>query len=64
MRFQSEFARFHAAIEAGLPEAAKGLNGYESVQAADDALRMLEDRMNEMERALVAIYQAIRNART
>ena len=53
MLFQSEFARFHAAIEAGVPDAAKGLNGYDSVQAADEALRVLEDRMNAMERALV-----------
>lgn len=62
MQFQTEFARFHAAIEATVRDATKSRNGFDSVQAADDALRVLEDHMNELERALVEIYRSIEAA--
>jgi hypothetical protein len=63
MRFQQEFARFYAAAEVMLYDATKSRGGFSSVEAADDALRVLEARMNEMDRAIVEIYQAIEASR-
>lgn len=45
MRFQEEFARFHAAIEATLLDSSKSREGFDSAHSADDALRVLEDRV-------------------
>lgn len=64
MCFQQEFANFHAAAEAVLRDSAKSSVGFNSVKAADDALRVLEDRVTELDRALAGIYNAIEKAQS
>ena len=62
MKFQQEFSGFHAALETALYDSTKSRGGFATVEAADSALRVLEDRMNELDRALVAIHRAIQDA--
>ena len=62
MQFQQEFAKFYAVAEATLYDATKSRGGLASVEAADDALRVLEDRVTELDRALVGILEAIKKA--
>jgi hypothetical protein len=62
MQFQQEFAKFHATLEVTLRDSTKNRDGFDSVRAADDALRVLEDRVNELDRTLIEIHQAIEKA--
>ena len=59
MRFQAEFIAIHAALEAGLREAAKGLEGFDSATEADDVLRLIENSMNDIDRTILFACKAI-----
>jgi hypothetical protein len=64
MLFQQEFSKFHAIAETTLYDSTKGRGGVASVEAADAALRVLEDRMNELDRAIIEIHEAIKKAQS